>query len=76
MGNKEIVVPTEFKTSKNGFITPLPRGYESQDDYEVKATYPILIFSSSNMEGISKNTGRKEKPRDKGDSFLVGSLGD
>lgn len=71
--NKEIVVPKEFKTSKNGFVTPLPEGFENLDDFEMFGTFPIIVFSAD-ASGGKEDKRREEK--DRGDSYLVGDLGD
>lgn len=74
--NKEVIALKEFKTSKNGFVTPLPTGFDSQDEFEMGApSFPIFVIGrSSDSVVIAK--AASERPHDKGDSFIVGDLGD
>ncbi|KKT90799.1 MAG: hypothetical protein UW92_C0026G0006 [Candidatus Jorgensenbacteria bacterium GW2011_GWA2_45_13] len=73
--NREVVVPTKFESHKPipNFM-PIPEGYVSLDDFEMNAVFPIVVFSSpSNGDSRISIT---QKLRDRGDSFIVGKLGD
>jgi len=73
-GNKEIVKPVTFESSKPRILhfTPIPKGYQSLDDFEMNATFPIIVFYSSK----EKTEVDKKRLPDKGDSCIVGDLGD
>lgn len=75
--NKEVVKPIKFQSSKPKIarLTPIPPGFESLDDFEMNAKFPIVVFSSRNNSG-DVEISVPQKLRDKGDSCIVGTIGD
>ena len=60
------------KTKKELPFTPVDlRGHKTQDDFEMNENFGIIILGDD-----KKKTEDRKPLKDRGDSFLVGELGD
>lgn len=67
------------KERETGEMIPVDlKGHKTQDDFEMNEDFKIIILGNDHVPANPGDPGADPKPRqkDRGDSFLVGELGD
>jgi len=66
--NEKIKFPKDF--------CPFDPKKETMDEYEMRANFPIIIIGDGKINKAKMKNTKNAHPKDRGDSCLVGYLGD